>query len=187
MVWAFEPLPPQFSALEELNLGQHVKLFNAAVSNYSGQSSFVHARGTPSESGLKQRIFNAPVFADPQRIYVNVVCIDDFVEKIPSLHFAKIDVEGGEIDCLRGAVNTLRRCRPFVAVEYGAGSYSAYGHTRRTLFDFATSVGFIIGDLFGAVCRDLDTWEAVCDKVYWDWFLVPEERVVEWQRLLTTD
>jgi len=117
---------------------------------------------------------------------VDVVRLDDFLDQIPSLHFVKIDVEGGEIGCLRGAVNALRRWKPFVSVEYGAQSYSAYGHARRTLFDFAESIGFIIGDLFGAVCSHLQTWEVVCDTVYWDWFLVPQERLVEWQaRLLS--
>jgi FkbM family methyltransferase len=183
-VWAFEPLPVQFSTLQELNLGRHVKLFNAAVSDYSGWASFVHARGTPSESGLRQRVFNAPDLADPQTIQVNIIRIDDFLEQITSLHYVKVDVEGGEIGCLRGGVNALRRWRPFVTVEYGAQGYSVYGHTRRTLFDFAESIGFVVGDLFGAVCPDLETWDVVCDRVYWDWFLVPRERVVEWQACL---
>lgn len=185
-VWAFEPLPVQFSILKELNLGRHVKLLNAAVSDCSGRSSFVHVRGIPAESGLRQRVFDTPdlAVADPETIQVNVIRIDDFLDEITSLHYVKIDIEGGEIDCLRGGVNTLRRWRPFVSVEYGAEGYSVYGYAKRTLFDFAESIGFVIGDLFGAVCPDLQTWEAVCDKVYWDWFLVPQERVAEWQTCL---
>jgi len=185
-VWAFEPLPQQFSTLKALNLGSHVKLMNVAVSDRTGPSSFVHARGTPSESGLRQRIYNVPDVADPETIQVDVVRLDDFLGPISSLHFVKIDVEGAEIGCLRGAVNLLRRSRPFVTVEYGASSYSVYGHTRRTLFDFAESIDFVIGDLFGAVCPDSQTWDVVCDRVYWDWFLVPRERIAEWQSHLQT-
>ena len=35
--------------------------------------------------------------------------IVDFLDEITSLHYVKIDVEGGEIACPRGGVNTLRR------------------------------------------------------------------------------
>ena len=38
IVWAFEPLPLQFGTLDRLELGPHVRLINAAVSNYSGRS-----------------------------------------------------------------------------------------------------------------------------------------------------
>lgn len=118
-----------------------------------------------------------------QAIYrrIEVVRLDDFLDQIPSLQLVKIDVEGGEIGCLRGAAKLLRRRRPFVAVEYGAQSHSVYGHARRTLFDFAESIDFVVGDLFGAVCPDFETWDVVCDKVYWDWFLVPRERIGECQ------
>jgi FkbM family methyltransferase len=101
MLLAFEPLTPQFLALEALNLSPHVRLINAAVSDYSGRSAFVHARGTPSEGGLRgriQRSGSGGATDDP----CHVVCLDDFLDQIPSLHFAKIDVEGGEIGCPRG-------------------------------------------------------------------------------------
>jgi hypothetical protein len=41
----------------------------------------------------------------------------------------------------------------------GPNRIQVYGHTMRTLFDFAESIGFVVGDLFGAVCPDLETWE----------------------------
>jgi FkbM family methyltransferase len=42
-------------------------------------------------------------------------CIDDWA--LPSLGFLKLDVEGSEPMILRGAAQTLRRCRPIVLFE----------------------------------------------------------------------
>jgi len=59
--------------------------------------------------------------------------------------------------------------------------YSAYGHTRRTPFDLAKSIGLPVGDPFGVVCPDLRTWDVVGNTIRWDLFVVPRERMVERQ------
>ena len=110
--------------------------------------------------------------------------LDEFLPNISNLRFVKIDVEGGEIACLRGAVRLLSKFRPYVSVEYGRPSYSAYGLSARSLYDIADSINYMIGDLFGGVCPDCATWEHVCDLSYWDWFLIPKEQVREWQARL---
>lgn len=185
-VLAFEPLPPMFAALEARKLGAQACLVNAALSDKAGRANFVYARGTPWDSGLRQRVFNDPEHADPITIEVEVFRLDDFLPDLRALKYIKIDTEGGEIGCLRGAVETLRRFRPYVSVEYGVSGYGAYGHTKQTLFEFAASLDYVMGDLFGAVCNDADSWERICDRSYWDWFMIPRERIGEWQQRLTS-
>lgn len=46
---------------------------------------------------------------------------------LPSLGFLKLDVEGSEVDCLKGATETLRRCRPVVLWE-DKGFCRKYGY-----------------------------------------------------------
>ncbi|MGA3005788.1 MAG: FkbM family methyltransferase [Acetobacteraceae bacterium] len=183
-VLAFEPLPQARRVLEARRLGSQVRVFDCALADFVGKSSFVHARGTPEESGLRRKVYNRPDLVDPKEIEVEVRKLDDFLSDLAALAFVKIDAEGAEILCLRGASAALERFRPFVSVEYGRPSYSAYGNEPRTLFDVARSFGYIVGDLFGAVCADLAEWETVCDFAYWDWFLVPEERLDEWRTRL---
>lgn len=177
MVLAFEPLPTEFAELQRV-AGQrsHVRLHNVALADYSGESEFVFATGAPSESGLRERVFNAPELARPTRIRVQVGRLDDYACGLTRLDFLKIDIEGGEVDCLKGGLGTLVRLRPVVSVEYGASSYAAYGHERATLFEFASQIGYAIVDLFGNVIESLPLWERVCDVVYWDYLLVPRER-----------
>jgi FkbM family methyltransferase len=181
-VLAFEPLPTMFAALEARGL--RTRLVNCALAAKAGRTSFTFARGAPGESGLRQRIFNFPEISDPVVIEVEVKRLDDFLPELSSCRFIKIDIEGGEIDCLRGAAQTIGKFRPFMSVEYGAQGYSVYGFTRRTLFDLATEYGYMLGDLFGALCPDAETWNQVCDNSYWDYHMVPRERAAEWRYAL---
>jgi FkbM family methyltransferase len=186
MVLAFEPLPAEFAELQRLAEGlPQVSLHNVALTNHSGESEFVFATGTPSESGLRERVFNAPELALPTRIRVRVGRLDDYARELTHLEFVKLDIEGAEIDCLKGGLDTLTRLRPVVSVEYGASSYAAYGHERATLFDLASQLGYSIVDLFGNVIDSLPLWERVCDRVYWDYLLVPSERRDECVRAVT--
>jgi FkbM family methyltransferase len=185
-VLAFEPLPDLAADLRGRKFSARVQVMEYALSDFSGRSRFTYMRGTPGESGLRERISNYPQLADPVRIDVEVRKLDECVGEECNPTFLKIDVEGGEVACLRGAARLLSRFRPYVSVEYGKPSYSAYGLTARSLYDIADSLGYHIGDLFGAVCPDCSTWERVCDLSYWDWFLVPKERVREWQTCLRT-
>ena len=186
LVLAFEPLPDARDMLEARGLGPQVRLLPFALADVPGRAPFIHARGTPEESGLRRKNYNRPDLVHPEEIEVDIRRLDDFLADFRGLAFVKIDVEGAEIACIKGARAALDRFRPFVTVEYGRPSYSAYGNEARTLFDLAKSFGYVIGDLFGAVCRDVAEWGLVCDVAYWDWFLVPQERVDEWRARLSS-
>lgn len=178
-VIAYEPLPFAFADLRSTFQQSNVFLFNCALGDRTGDTSFVHARGTPEESGLRQRIFNNPDNANPETINVKVSRLDDHTRELESIDYIKMDIEGGEIDCLRGAEKTLRTFRPLVSVEYGWPGYTAYGYEKSTLFDIASSLGFSLFDLFGNPIKDKVDWDHACDTFYWDYLMVPIERVEE--------
>lgn len=71
------------------------------VSDYSAPGNYGSASLHGSTGGL----------ADP----VRVSPLDDW--QLPDLHFLKIDVEGFEVDVLKGAEATIRRCRPVIFTE----------------------------------------------------------------------
>jgi FkbM family methyltransferase len=172
----FEPLPFAFKILQEKFAGTKTILVNSAMSNKVGIASFTHARGTPEESGLRQREYNIPEQADPTIIEVKVDTLDHYAEKLASLSFLKIDIEGGEIDCLRGGAKTLARLRPVVSVEFGFAAYSAYGHEKDALFNFAKTHDFILYDIFLNRLKTRREWLTACDTVYWDYLMVPSEK-----------
>jgi FkbM family methyltransferase len=183
-VHAFEPLPYAFNTLRARGLPGNVRLHECAIAQTSGPVSFVFARGAPEESGLRIKQYNNPDQVVTETITVEARTLDSFSAEVGRVHFIKIDAEGSELDCLRSGSNLIRGCRPFITVEYGYPGYSAYGNTAASLFKLAVSMGYVIGDLFGAYCADLATWTRVCDVAYWDWFLIPLERIDEWQAKL---
>ena len=122
--FAFEPLPHLAARLRVAF--PTVRVHEVALSDYAGQASFIHVANDAAYSGLRPRIYDRP---DPvlQQIAVTVTRLDDVIPPEQALAFVKIDVEGGEFHVLRGAIETIRRCRPIVVFEGGPKSTGQYG------------------------------------------------------------
>jgi FkbM family methyltransferase len=123
---AFEPNPVSFERLEaniEANgLAGRCEARNVAVGSLHGRAR----ASQPSErnSGM------ATVEADAAGA-VEVVTLDEEVEGEPRIDLIKIDVEGWELDVLRGAARTLARHRPLLYVEImQAGFDEVQAHLR---------------------------------------------------------
>jgi FkbM family methyltransferase len=85
----------------------------------------------------------------------------------------KVDVEGYEYAVLKGAVQTINRCRPVVQLEMVEAQCKRFGYTPDDVFSFFTqTVGnYGVYDFRGR--RLPDTWEKV--KGVMDRFFVPLE------------
>lgn len=179
----FEPLPSYAEGLRARFAGQaNVEVRQLALAAEPKTATFYHVRNGAGESGLRHRtVYNAGK-PDIEEIKVEIDTLDRQCGDLHRVDFIKIDVEGAEIDCLKGGAALLARHRPFVSVEYGSPTYSSYGYKARSLFDFAETAGYWISDLFGNVVVELSIWEAVCDRSYWDFFLVPREKREQWER-----
>jgi len=181
-VLGFEPLPDMHARLSRsFGAAPNVTLHNVALSDADGRVPFVHAVGSPEESGLRERTYNNPGAVTPTRIEVEARRLDSYIDALEGLRFVKIDVEGAEMNVLRGAVEVLARYRPVLSVEYGRPAYGAYGHDAWTLFDFAEEHGYAMYDVF-AHRLDRADWAVACDSIYWDYFMVPLEREGEFAR-----
>jgi FkbM family methyltransferase len=173
-VHAFEPLPSMHARLARTFRNPNVSLHEVALTDAAGRIEFVFADGAPEESGMRERVYNNPAAVTPRRIEVSAQTLDHYADTLQGLRFVKIDVEGAEMNVLRGAAAVLARYRPVVSVEYGRPAYGAYGHDTYTLFDFAEQHGFALYDIF-AHRLDRGDWAIACDSVYWDYFMVPLE------------
>lgn len=124
---AFEPQPRVFHLLcanTTINGLGNVRLFPAACAAEPGslwfpeldytRESNVGAFTLDNARGVEQRM----VQATGQRIgqQVPIVTLDDTYD-LPALRLLKIDVEGMELDVLKGAEKTIRRLRPALYIE----------------------------------------------------------------------
>lgn len=125
-VIAFEPLPPAFARLRAAlgrafgGMPAHVECHAAALGDRAGEVALTMPvlDGAAQEqwaSTAKDYAAHLSARVSVQRFTVPLRRLDDFA--IPDLTSIKIDAEGAEYEILRGARETLLRCRPVLTLE----------------------------------------------------------------------
>ncbi len=76
--------------------------------------------------------------------YVNVTTLDDATASLSlaRVDLIKIDIEGGELACLKGAADMLRRFRPMLIVEVQEFSARQAGWSVEELFEYLRGFGY---------------------------------------------
>jgi FkbM family methyltransferase len=117
-VLAFEPVPETYRTLAGgvRRYGMsNVRVFNNAVSDRAGHLAMTIPRHS---DGYGDNLYCAHVTAElgsPDSFAVESITIDSL--QLPGVDFIKIDVEGHELEVLRGCRNTITRCHPVLMVE----------------------------------------------------------------------
>lgn len=75
---------------------------------------------------------------------IDVVTLDEVVETLDlqRMDILKVDIEGGELPCLKGAMRALERFRPIVAVEVQERSARIAGYQGRDILDLLSPLGY---------------------------------------------
>ena len=135
---AFEPIPQFYDSL--VKHFPTVQVFNLALSDAAGRSSFQYVGSNPAYSGLRRRRYDRPD-ERVEEIVVQTARLDDIVRQQRTVRFCKIDVEGGEFQVLKGAMETVRRDRPFIVFEFGMGGADWYGVQPEDMYRLLASCG----------------------------------------------
>lgn len=131
--FAFEPLPHAAQALRQRF--PQVRVFELALADTQGDSTFQYVVSNPGYSGLRARQYpRAEETIETLRVRVDR--LDAVLPPGQRIDFLKIDVEGAELQVLRGAVDTIRRSRPHVVFEHGKGAAEFYGTRSEQVYDF---------------------------------------------------
>jgi FkbM family methyltransferase len=133
---AFEPIPSLFRQLARDFRQPNVKVFDLALSDARGSTTFNYVVTNPAYSGIRKRRYDREGERD-QIIEVQTDTLDHVLEMEgnPEVAFIKIDVEGAEYLVLRGGEETIRRCKPVIVFEHGLGGSDSYGKGPRDIHD----------------------------------------------------
>lgn len=131
--FAFEPLPELAARLRRRFPG--VAVHEVALSDTEGECLFHHVVDHPGLSGLR-RLPKVKAEANVKPIMVRTALLDTLVPPDVTLRFIKLDVEGAQLQVLRGAQQTIARSRPVIVFEHGYMAQETYGTTPDKMWEF---------------------------------------------------
>ena len=142
-VYAFEPGENNANSIRhnaELNNFDRIQMIEKAVSNTSGEGQLLLAKYS---GGHALATADAPPDLAGQ-VTVDLVSIDDLIAagQIEPPNFVKVDVEGAELDVLKGMTQTIKTYQPTVIYEVDDGDRAAYERKYQELADFFKSFDY---------------------------------------------
>ena len=145
-VFSFEPGKSTYSLLEKNTTEiPNINVFNLAVSDKCGLISFYEFQSMYSEYNSKDVAqFEREdwfISVKPKRVDVDAITIDQIVTDnkiIPTI--IKMDVEGGEYDVIKGAMNYLAMNNTYIVMEYLASERENSNHKKAT--ELLRSIGY---------------------------------------------
>lgn len=133
--FAFEPLPGMYEDLREaFESSANLHLYDYALSDTAGITSFQNVVSNPGYSGLRHRRYDRPN-EQVQEIVVKTNLLDNVIPEHTSIQFIKVDVEGAELQVFKGAVKTIKSSRPVIVFEHGLGAADHYGTHPGDIYD----------------------------------------------------
>ena len=138
-VVSFEPSPRERVRLERhvrLNKCGNVRIEQTALGASPGKAELFLVEGMEDYcNSLRPPAVNA----ETRRVPVNVTTLDEFLSstRLTGVHFIKLDVEGAELEVLKGASNLLRQSsRPVFMIEVYDIRTKPWGYAARDIVRF---------------------------------------------------
>ena len=144
-VYSFEPEGAnivRFNTNIALNNLKNVELIRNAVSNFDGTLKLYMSKD--HNAGTHSTVFNEATVSH-DFVEVPAITLDHFVSSrnISKLRLLKIDVEGGELEVIQGAMNTLKTLKPVVIMEMCDAIQEARGFSTREFKTMMLENGFV--------------------------------------------
>jgi len=159
---AVEPIPAMAGALRERF--PTVDVHEVALAAGPGEATFQYIPDRPAVSGLELR--PDLELGAPQELTVEVKTLDELLPAGTAPAVLKIDVEGGELDVLKGAERLLSEAHPTIVFEWGAAAAGAYGATNDDLWELLAGHGYRLFHMDG---DGPFSKQRFAENEYWNW------------------
>ena len=152
IVLAFEPNPWAYACLQNNCPAAHS--FNCALSSKVEELFWIAEEPNYGSSYISRGR------KSPRDIQVAAVTLDSYCYKF-NVGYIKLDVEGWEPEALRGARETIMRCRPVMCIEICQGTLQRAGSSEAELLDLIGGFNYRITEVVPGT-RGLAMWDALC-------------------------
>jgi FkbM family methyltransferase len=161
---AFEPIPAL--AFEVRRAFPTVDTRQLALSERSGTAEFCYFTTMDGWSGLHRSPEVSDDRGQPEYIQVQLSTLDaELAAVTPRL--LKIDVEGAELDVIRGGRELLARSKPSVIFEHVPAAAALYDSSSSTLWELFDDLGYDVFAITGEGPLTCETFAEVGDGVNW--------------------
>lgn len=129
--YAFEPIPRLADRLRRRF--PKVNVIQTALSDVEEEATFYYDIASPALSSLNLSNCNdSKNLIEP--ITVRTQRLDDILTADFKVSLIKIDVEGAELQVFRGAIRTLKTCKPYIIFEHGRNNSDSSGNTSDKIY-----------------------------------------------------
>ena len=139
-VYAFEPEPRNYAMLLETVsndcINKNVTAINSAISSSQGMMRLAINHGHPADHHISQE--------DVESVKVNTTSLDLFCERIENrpVIFIKIDVQGHELEVLKGSKLLIKKDSPMILLEIDNEALSRAGSSKDDLIQYMNGVNY---------------------------------------------
>ena len=137
----FEPIPEIYTKVIK-TLGGVNDIRQLGLSDERGETTFNYVKSNPLYSGIKKRSY--PGKESIEELVIKVDTVDHQLFQSPRVDLIKIDVEGAELNVLKGGINTITKFNPVIVFEYEQGASDVYGVTPAEIWSFFDNVKYSI-------------------------------------------
>jgi FkbM family methyltransferase len=166
--FAFEPIPYLFHKLND-KYGSKCEVLNFGLSDQKKQSSFQHVTTNPAYSGIKKRTY--PKEEQVETIQIQLDTLDNQLKQHDRVDMIKIDVEGAELEVLRGAKKIIEKFHPIIVFEHGLGASDHYNTSPEDILTFFDDHQYQLFTLKGFIADE----PALFRKEFIDFYLTNKE------------
>lgn len=186
-VISFEPFAGNYGRIKANialnNLEPFCTVHQTALSDHAGTDSITLREdfSQGSKTGNASIATSEEFDAGFETATVDVACLDDIWERLhqnsPAIDLIKLDIEGHEDFCLRGAQDTIKQFRPAILMEVNKPFYIA----RNVNLD--EQFVSVIPDSYSIFCKLARRWQLIqslesCAEID-NVFLIPNEKLSE--------
>lgn len=131
--FAFEPIPTLHQQLVQ-RFSNNAYIYPIALSNIKTTRQYNFVETDPALSGFRKRPY--PSHYKESQIEVESNLLDNIIDQNLKISLIKIDVEGGEWDVLRGAIQIINSNKPLILFECGMIGGNLYQFSSADIYQF---------------------------------------------------